>query len=159
MSHVGADGSTMAQRISAAGFTTFPQAENVAGRQTSALQVAADWMCSQDHRLNLMVRRGQAAAGPVCSADVPACSHPRRVAAKLLCLLTESDSSFTLHLQSCDIDSVGTATSYDVDNQAYYVQVRVVVTSSRRCGACGGRSGQNLMQHKCPHVIMHHAWL
>lgn len=35
----------MAQRIAKEGFTTFPQAENVAGRQASALEVAADWMC------------------------------------------------------------------------------------------------------------------
>ena len=47
VSHVGSDGSTMAQRIAGAGFTTFPQAENVAGRQQSALEVSAGWMCSQ----------------------------------------------------------------------------------------------------------------
>lgn len=56
MSHVGNDGSSMAQRIAAAGFTTYPQAENVAGGQSSALQVAADWMCSEGHRSNILVR-------------------------------------------------------------------------------------------------------
>lgn len=55
VSHVGSDGSTMAQRIGEAGFTTYPQAENVAGGQNSALQVAADWMCSEGHRNNIMV--------------------------------------------------------------------------------------------------------
>jgi hypothetical protein len=55
VSHVGSDGSTMAQRIAAAGFTSYPQAENVAGGQRSALEVAADWMCSSGHRANLMV--------------------------------------------------------------------------------------------------------
>lgn len=55
MSHVGSDGSSMAQRIAASGFTTYPQAENVAGGQGSGLEVAADWLCSEGHRTNIMV--------------------------------------------------------------------------------------------------------
>lgn len=55
VSHVGSDGSSMAQRIAASGFTTYPQAENVAGGQGSALEVAADWLCSEGHRTNIMV--------------------------------------------------------------------------------------------------------
>jgi hypothetical protein len=37
--HVGSDGSTVGQRIKAAGYTTFPQAENIAMGQNSAYQV------------------------------------------------------------------------------------------------------------------------
>lgn len=50
VTHSGSDGSTVAQRIAAAGYSTFPQAENVAGGQQSAYQVTMEWMCSKGHR-------------------------------------------------------------------------------------------------------------
>jgi hypothetical protein len=40
ISHVGSDGSTVGGRIKDAGYTTFPQAENIAKGQTSAHQVS-----------------------------------------------------------------------------------------------------------------------
>lgn len=42
--HVGSDGSTVGQRIRDAGYTTFPQAENIAMGQTSAHQVSRHWL-------------------------------------------------------------------------------------------------------------------
>jgi hypothetical protein len=79
----------MKQRIAATGFDTYPQAENVAGGQGSALEVAADWMCSEGHRGNIM---------------------------------------------SCSVDSVGTATAYDGNGRAYYVQVSHTVLQTRAWG-------------------------
>ncbi|WIA15022.1 hypothetical protein OEZ85_001723 [Tetradesmus obliquus] len=52
--HVGSDGSTVGQRIRDAGYTTFPQAENIAMGQTSAHQVTMEWMCSEGHRHAIM---------------------------------------------------------------------------------------------------------
>jgi hypothetical protein len=40
VNHVGSDGSTVGDRIRDAGYTTFPQAENIAKGQTSAHQVS-----------------------------------------------------------------------------------------------------------------------
>lgn len=57
VTHIGSDGSTVAQRIAATGWRGYPQAENVAAGQQSAHEVVMAWMCSNSgHRETLMVR-------------------------------------------------------------------------------------------------------
>ena len=55
MSHTGSNGSTMAQRANAAGYTGWTRlAENVAAGQRSVDQVMNAWMGSSGHRANLL---------------------------------------------------------------------------------------------------------
>lgn len=53
-SHTGADGSTPAQRITAAGYEWFTIGENIAAGHTTAAQVMTAWMGSDPHCANLM---------------------------------------------------------------------------------------------------------
>ncbi|KAE8883302.1 hypothetical protein PF005_g638 [Phytophthora fragariae] len=54
MSHTGSDGSTMSQRIKAAGYKRTACGENVAAGHTSVEQVVAAWMASKHHRDNIL---------------------------------------------------------------------------------------------------------
>ena len=54
MTHAGSDGSTMAQRCSAAGYGWRGLAENVAAGQGSADSVMSAWMGSAPHRANIL---------------------------------------------------------------------------------------------------------
>lgn len=54
MSHKGSDGSTMSQRIKAAGYKRTACGENVAAGHTSVEQVMAAWMASKHHRDNIL---------------------------------------------------------------------------------------------------------
>lgn len=53
-SHTGSDGSTLRQRVPAAGYNYYKAGENIAAGQTSVAQVMADWMASPSHCANLM---------------------------------------------------------------------------------------------------------
>lgn len=53
-SHTGSDGSTLRQRVPAAGYNYSKAGENIAAGQTSVAQVMADWMASPTHCANLM---------------------------------------------------------------------------------------------------------
>lgn len=53
-SHTGSDGSTLRQRVPAAGYNYRKAGENIAAGQTSVAQVMADWMASPSHCVNLM---------------------------------------------------------------------------------------------------------
>ena len=52
--HTGSDGSTLRQRVPAAGYNYLKAGENIAAGQTSVAQVMADWMASPSHCANLM---------------------------------------------------------------------------------------------------------
>ncbi|KAL3673762.1 hypothetical protein V7S43_001457 [Phytophthora oleae] len=54
MSHTGSDGSTMSQRITAAGYKWSACAENVAAGQTTVDTVMTAWMASSGHRANIL---------------------------------------------------------------------------------------------------------
>jgi uncharacterized protein YkwD len=54
LSHTGSDGSTMRERIDAAGYRWSKIGENVAAGQPTAAQVVADWMTSPTHRANIL---------------------------------------------------------------------------------------------------------
>ncbi|POM57653.1 Hypothetical protein PHPALM_37805 [Phytophthora palmivora] len=54
MSHTGSDGSTMSQRITAAGYKWSACAENVAAGQTTVDAVVTAWMASSGHRANIL---------------------------------------------------------------------------------------------------------
>ncbi|KAG2779158.1 hypothetical protein PC129_g22091 [Phytophthora cactorum] len=54
MSHTGSDGSTMSQRITAAGYNWSACAENVAAGQTTVDAVMTAWMASSGHRANIL---------------------------------------------------------------------------------------------------------
>ncbi|GMF35815.1 unnamed protein product [Phytophthora fragariaefolia] len=54
MSHAGSDGSTMSQRITAAGYKWSACAENVAAGQTTVDEVMTAWMASSGHRANIL---------------------------------------------------------------------------------------------------------
>ncbi|KAG7385998.1 hypothetical protein PHYPSEUDO_000853 [Phytophthora pseudosyringae] len=54
MSHTGSDGSSMAQRITAAGFVWTAIAENVAAGQKDVATVMNSWMNSPGHRKNIL---------------------------------------------------------------------------------------------------------
>ncbi|KAE9036709.1 hypothetical protein PR003_g9246 [Phytophthora rubi] len=54
MSHTGSDGSTMSQRITAAGYKWSACAENVAAGQTTVDAVMTAWMASRVHRANIL---------------------------------------------------------------------------------------------------------
>lgn len=53
-SHTGIDGSTMAQRIGAAGYQFSNAAENIAAGYTTPEQVVGGWMNSPGHRANIL---------------------------------------------------------------------------------------------------------
>ncbi len=53
-SHTGIDGSTMAQRITAAGYQFSSAAENIAAGYTTPEQVVSGWMNSPGHRANIL---------------------------------------------------------------------------------------------------------
>ena len=52
--HTGTDGTTLRQRVPAAGYNYATAGENVAAGQTSASQVVADWIASPSHCSNIM---------------------------------------------------------------------------------------------------------
>ncbi len=52
--HVGADGSTLSERITRAGYTACFAAENVAQGQPDLRGVIAEWSNSPDHRANMV---------------------------------------------------------------------------------------------------------
>ncbi|KAG1704628.1 hypothetical protein DVH05_005556 [Phytophthora capsici] len=54
MSHTGSDGSTMAQRVTAAGYKWTRVAENVAAGQVNVDAVMNSWMNSPGHRANIL---------------------------------------------------------------------------------------------------------
>ncbi|KAG1703237.1 hypothetical protein DVH05_008147 [Phytophthora capsici] len=54
MSHTGSDGSSMSQRITAAGYKWSACAENVAAGQTTVDAVMTAWMASSGHRANIL---------------------------------------------------------------------------------------------------------
>jgi uncharacterized protein YkwD len=54
MNHTGSDGSSMAQRITEAGYEWRGVAENVAAGQDDVSQVMDDWMNSEGHRHNIL---------------------------------------------------------------------------------------------------------
>ncbi len=54
MTHTGSNGSTPAQRVTAAGYIWQATGENVAWGQTSVTQVMTDWMNSAGHRANIL---------------------------------------------------------------------------------------------------------
>jgi uncharacterized protein YkwD len=54
MNHTGSDGSSMAQRITEAGYDWRGVAENVAAGQVDVNQVMDDWMNSEGHRHNIL---------------------------------------------------------------------------------------------------------
>ncbi|POM72754.1 SCP-like extracellular protein [Phytophthora palmivora] len=54
MSHTGSDGSTMAQRVTAAGYQWTRVAENVAAGQLNVAAVMTSWMKSTGHRANIL---------------------------------------------------------------------------------------------------------
>ena len=55
MSHTGSNGSTMSQRVQAAGYTSWTAlAENVAAGQPDVASVVGAWMGSTGHRANLL---------------------------------------------------------------------------------------------------------
>ncbi|ETI40173.1 hypothetical protein F441_14243 [Phytophthora nicotianae CJ01A1] len=54
MSHTGSNGSTMSQRITAAGYKWSACAENVAAGQTTVDAVVTAWMASSGHRANIL---------------------------------------------------------------------------------------------------------
>ncbi|KAG7399667.1 hypothetical protein PHYBOEH_008310 [Phytophthora boehmeriae] len=54
MSHTGSDGSSMAQRITAAGYSWQSLAENVAAGQTTVDSVMTAWMNSSGHKANIL---------------------------------------------------------------------------------------------------------
>lgn len=54
ISHTGSDGSTFAQRITAAGYVWSQAAENIAAGQTSIDEVMTGWMGSDGHCANIM---------------------------------------------------------------------------------------------------------
>lgn len=53
-SHTGSDGSTLRQRVPAAGYNYRKAGENIAAGQTTVAQVVADWMASPSHCVNMM---------------------------------------------------------------------------------------------------------
>ena len=53
-SHTGSDGSTLRQRVPAAGYNYRKAGENIAAGQSSVAQVVADWMASPSHCVNMM---------------------------------------------------------------------------------------------------------
>ncbi|WP_224814100.1 CAP domain-containing protein [Hasllibacter sp. MH4015] len=53
-SHSGANGSTLATRMRASGYTACFAAENIAHGQTNIAQVFQDWMSSDGHRRNIL---------------------------------------------------------------------------------------------------------
>jgi uncharacterized protein YkwD len=53
-SHTGSDGSTLRQRVPAAGYDYRKAGENIAAGQMSVAQVVADWMASPSHCVNMM---------------------------------------------------------------------------------------------------------
>jgi uncharacterized protein YkwD len=53
-SHTGSDGSTLRQRVPAAGYNYRKAGENIAAGQNSVAQVVADWMASPSHCVNMM---------------------------------------------------------------------------------------------------------
>lgn len=55
LSHTGADGSRVRQRVVRRGYAARSVGENVAAGQGSAKQVVADWLASPDHCENLMI--------------------------------------------------------------------------------------------------------
>ncbi len=55
-SHKGAGGSLPKRRIKATGYRTRLKAENIAFGQSSGQTVIADWMTSQGHRKNILLR-------------------------------------------------------------------------------------------------------
>lgn len=54
LSHIGSDGSTLADRVARANYTACFSAENTARGQTEIRAVMADWMASDAHRANLL---------------------------------------------------------------------------------------------------------
>jgi hypothetical protein len=56
LAHLGPDGSTLVQRVNAAGYRWFSLGETLAAGQKSAEQVIAEWFSSPLHRQNLMSR-------------------------------------------------------------------------------------------------------
>ena len=70
ISHEGRDGSTPAQRVTAAGYVWTSVGENVAAGQTSPEEVVAGWMKSEPHRRNLLNPTFTSAA--VATIDAPA---------------------------------------------------------------------------------------
>jgi uncharacterized protein YkwD len=54
MSHTGSDGSTLSDRVSAAGYPWSTIGENVAAGQATAQAVVAAWMGSSGHRANIL---------------------------------------------------------------------------------------------------------
>jgi uncharacterized protein YkwD len=54
MSHTGSNGSTLADRINAAGYPWITIGENVAAGQPTAAAVVAAWMGSTGHRANIL---------------------------------------------------------------------------------------------------------
>lgn len=65
--HDGPNGSTVFDRVRAAGVDDCHMAENVAGGQVSPGQVHGDWMGSAGHRANIL--NGNLRAGAVASAE------------------------------------------------------------------------------------------
>lgn len=59
ISHKGADGSTVQDRMAAQGYDACLAAENLAARQRSEQEVFVDWRDSRDHRHNFMHRKAR----------------------------------------------------------------------------------------------------
>lgn len=57
LSHYGSDGSEFWERMSRAGYTGYPVAENVAGGYTTPEELVAGWMSSTGHCENIMTAR------------------------------------------------------------------------------------------------------
>jgi uncharacterized protein YkwD len=69
-SHTGSDGSTLAQRVNAAGYTWSAIAENIAAGQPTIQQVIDGWMRSDGHCANIM-NPNLVDVGLVCVAAAP----------------------------------------------------------------------------------------
>lgn len=54
LGHIGADGSTLSERLSRAGFSACASAENVAAGTSDIRSTIARWMDSPDHRANIL---------------------------------------------------------------------------------------------------------
>ncbi len=68
--HEGSDGSTPAQRVTAAGYVWTSVGQNVATGQTSPEEVVTAWMKSEPHRRNLLNPRFTSAG--MATIDAPA---------------------------------------------------------------------------------------
>ena len=54
LDHIGADGSTLSERLQRAGYVACAAAENVARGRSDIRSTIADWMASPDNRANIM---------------------------------------------------------------------------------------------------------